>query len=101
LIIEDIKINAASQNTGIDIINPIILSVRGILLNPKNDINEPTIFFAEPVSCKNFPKIVPTIIIGPTLIMILLNPSNNIIILFKNEILRIKPEINPADNNAI
>ena len=34
LIIEDISINAASQNTGMDIMNPRMLNVRGIFDNP-------------------------------------------------------------------
>lgn len=101
LIIEDIKINAASQKTGIDIINPSKFKVRGILFNPNHAIRELTIFFVEPVSCKTFPKIVPANIIGPTPIIIFLKPSNKNDKLFKNEIFKNKPDNNPAVSNVI
>ena len=46
--IEDISINAASQKTGIDIINPINLNLMGILSIPKYDIKVLTIFLDVP-----------------------------------------------------
>jgi hypothetical protein len=72
--IEDISMNAASQKTGIDIINPIIFKLMGIFLIPSDDIKVLTIFLDVPVSFKNFPRSVPVIIIGPIKITILKNP---------------------------
>ena len=60
--IEDISMNAASQKTGIDIINPITFKLKGIFLIPRNDIKVFTIFLDVPVSFKNFPSSVPVII---------------------------------------
>jgi hypothetical protein len=72
--IEDISIKAASQKTGIDIINPITFKLTGIFFTPRYDIKVLTIFFEVPVSFKNFPRSVPVIIIGPIAITILINP---------------------------
>ena len=101
LIIEDIKINAASQKTGIDIINQNIFKVKGILLYPSNEINEPTIFFVNPPFCKKTPNRVPAIIICPIPNKILLNPSNINKIVSWNEISNINPETNPAERRVI
>jgi hypothetical protein len=50
LIIEDISINAASQNTGMDMMNPRILNVRGIFDNPNIEMKVATILLVAPVS---------------------------------------------------
>ena len=50
LIIEDISINAASQNTGMDIMNPRILNVSGIFDNPNIEMKVATILLVAPVS---------------------------------------------------
>ena len=50
LIIEDISINAASQNTGMDIMNPRMLNVRGIFDNPNIEMKVATILLVAPVS---------------------------------------------------
>ena len=71
---EDISMNAASQKTGIDIINPITFKLTGIFFIPRYDIKVLTIFFEVPVSFKNFPRSVPIIIIGPIANTILINP---------------------------
>ena len=71
LTIEDISMNAASQKTGIDIINPITFKLMGIFLIPRYDMKVLTIFLDVPVSFKNFPSSVPVIIIGPIKITIL------------------------------
>ena len=63
--------NAASQKTGIDIINPIIFKLMGVFLIPSDDIKVLTIFLDVPVSFKNFPRSEPVIIIGPIKITIL------------------------------
>ena len=62
---------AASQKTGIDIINPITFKLIGIFFIPRYEIKVLTIFLDVPVSFKNFPRSVPTIIIGPIIITIL------------------------------
>ena len=69
--IEDMSMKAASQKTGIDIINPIMFKLIGILFIPRYDIKVLTIFLEVPVSFKNFPRSVPIIIIGPITITIL------------------------------
>ena len=66
--------NAASQKTGIEIINPIIFKLMGIFLIPSDDIKVLTIFLDVPVSFKKFPSSVPVIIIGPIKFTILKNP---------------------------
>ena len=71
---EDISMKAASQKTGIDIINPITFKLTGIFFIPRHDIKVLTIFFEVPVSFKNFPRSVPIIIIGPIANTILINP---------------------------
>ena len=76
LIIEDISINAASQNTGMDMMNPRILNVRGIFDNPNIEMKVATILLVAPVSWRNFPKIVPIIIIGPIENIMFLKPTN-------------------------
>ena len=50
LIMEDISINAASQNTGMDIMNPRMLNVRGIFDNPNIEMKVATILLVAPVS---------------------------------------------------
>jgi hypothetical protein len=66
--------NAASQKTGIDTINPITFKLTGIFFIPRYDIKVLTIFFEVPVSFKNFPRSVPIIIIGPIANTILIKP---------------------------
>jgi hypothetical protein len=65
--------NAASQKTGIDIINPIIFKLIGIFLIPSDDIKVLTIFLDVPVSFNYFPRSDPVIIFGPIKITLFKN----------------------------
>ena len=91
LIIEDININAASQNTGIEIMNPRILNVKGIFDNPNIEMKVATILLVAPVSWRNFPKIVPIIIIGPIENNMFLKPTNVRYKVSEKSIFKIKP----------
>ena len=101
LIIEDISINAASQNTGMDIMNPRMLNVRGILDNPNIEIKVATILLVAPVSWRNFPKIVPIIIIGPIENIIFLKPTNVRFKDWEKSIFKNKPVIKPVASKTI
>ena len=101
LIIEDINMNAASQNTGIDIMKPRILNVKGVFDNPNIEMNVVTILLVAPVSWRNFPKIVPIIIIGPIDNIIFLKPWNVRFKDWEKSIFKNKPVIKHVASKTI